>query len=40
MLALLAMLIAHDYFGIDAEEVWDICKNKIPELKLFILNHK
>ena len=33
-------LIAHDYFGIDAEEVWDICKNKIPELKLFIVNHK
>ncbi len=33
-------LIAHDYFGIDAEEVWDIVQNKIPELKLFILNHK
>ena len=22
-------LIAHDYFGIDVEEVWDIIKNKI-----------
>lgn len=31
-------LIAHDYFGIDAEEVWDIIQNKIPELKRFILN--
>ena len=33
-------LIAHDYFGIDAEEVWDIIKNKIPELKRFILDVK
>ena len=24
-------LIAHDYFGIDVEEVWDIIKNKIPD---------
>lgn len=31
-------LIAHDYFGIDAEEVWDIIQNKIPELKQFILS--
>jgi uncharacterized protein with HEPN domain len=31
-------LIAHDYFGIDVEEVWDIIKNKIPELKVFILS--
>lgn len=30
-------LIAHDYFGIDAEEVWDVVQNKIPELKLFVL---
>ena len=26
-------IVAHDYFGIDAEEVWQIIKNKIPELK-------
>ena len=26
-------LVAHDYFGIDAEEVWQIIKNKIPALK-------
>jgi uncharacterized protein with HEPN domain len=32
------ILIAHDYFGIDVEEVWDIIKNKIPELKVFILS--
>jgi uncharacterized protein with HEPN domain len=31
-------LIAHDYFGIDVEEVWDIIKNKIPELKEFVKN--
>lgn len=31
-------LIAHDYFGIDVEEVWDIIKNKIPELKVFIMS--
>jgi uncharacterized protein with HEPN domain len=29
-------LIAHDYFGIDVEEVWDIISNKIPHLKEFI----
>jgi uncharacterized protein with HEPN domain len=29
-------LIAHDYFGIDVEEVWDIIQNKIPRLKEFI----
>lgn len=33
-------LIAHDYFGIDIEEVWDIIENKIPELKQFISNVK
>lgn len=33
-------LIAHDYFGIDAEEVWDIIQNKIPDLKRFILDLK
>ena len=26
-------LVAHDYFGIDAEEVWQITKDKIPKLK-------
>lgn len=26
-------IIAHDYLGIDAEEIWQIIKNKIPELK-------
>ena len=26
-------IVAHDYFGIDAEEVWQIIKNKIPSLK-------
>ena len=31
-------LIAHDYFGIDIEEVWDIIQNKTPDLKHFITN--
>ena len=26
-------IVAHDYFGIDAEEVWQIIRNKIPDLK-------
>jgi len=26
-------IVAHDYFGIDAEEVWQIIINKIPQLK-------
>jgi uncharacterized protein with HEPN domain len=26
-------IVAHDYFGIDAEEVWQIIRDKIPELK-------
>jgi len=26
-------IVAHDYFGIDAEEVWQIIKNKIPTLE-------
>jgi len=33
-------LIAHDYFGIDIEEVWDIIQNKIPDLKHFISSLK
>ncbi len=27
-------IVAQDYFGIDAEEVWQIIKNKIPDLKV------
>lgn len=26
-------IVAHDYFGIDAEEVWQIIKSKIPNIK-------
>jgi uncharacterized protein with HEPN domain len=26
-------LVAHDYFGIDAEEVWQIIINDLPSLK-------
>ena len=26
-------IVSHDYFGIDAEEVWQIIKNRIPVLK-------
>ena len=26
-------LVAHDYFGVDAEEVWQIIKNDLPNLK-------
>jgi len=26
-------IVAHDYFGIDAEEVWQIIKTKIPTLQ-------
>jgi uncharacterized protein with HEPN domain len=26
-------IVAHDYFGIDAEEVWQIVKTKIPTLQ-------
>lgn len=29
-------IVAHDYFGVDAEEVWQIIHSKIPELRLFI----
>ena len=29
-------IVAHDYFGIDAEEVWQLIKNKIPALKIAI----
>lgn len=26
-------IIAHDYFGVDAEEIWQIIKNQLPDLK-------
>ena len=26
-------IIAHDYFGVDAEELWQIIKKQIPSLK-------
>ena len=26
-------IIAHDYFGIDIEEIWQIVQGKIPDLK-------
>lgn len=29
-------IVAHDYFGIDAEEVWQIIQSKLPGLKEFI----
>lgn len=29
-------IIAHDYFGIDADEIWDIIQNKILPLKVDI----
>jgi uncharacterized protein with HEPN domain len=30
-------IIAHDYFGIDADEIWDIIQNKLLPLKNDIL---
>ena len=27
-------IVAHDYLGIDAEEVWQIIKEKLPKLKI------
>ena len=26
-------IVAHDYFGIDAEEIWQIINNDLPDLK-------
>ncbi len=26
-------IVAHDYFGVDAEEVWQIIKNTLPEFE-------
>lgn len=31
-------IVAHDYFGIDAEEVWQIIKNDIQELEISLNN--
>lgn len=31
-------IIAHDYFGIDADEIWDIIQNKLIPLKSDIEN--
>ena len=31
-------LVAHDYFGIDAEEVWQIIKSDLPKLENDILD--
>lgn len=30
-------IIAHDYFGIDDKEIWQIIKNKLPELKAYLV---
>jgi uncharacterized protein with HEPN domain len=30
-------ILAHDYFGIDAEEVWQIIQNDLPSLKSQII---
>jgi len=29
-------IVVHDYFGVDAEEVWQIIEDKIPNLELQI----
>ncbi len=29
-------IIAHDYFGIDIEEIWSVINIYLPELKKFI----
>jgi uncharacterized protein with HEPN domain len=31
-------MVAHDYFGVDAEEVWEIIQNHIPKLILEVKN--
>ncbi len=31
-------ILIHDYFGIDYEIVWDIIKNKLPELESQMVN--
>lgn len=36
-------IVAHDYFGVDAEEVWQIIKNNLPEfendIKLIVMDN-
>jgi len=29
-------LVAHDYLGVDAEEVWQIIKNDLPSLDAIV----
>ncbi len=29
-------LVAHDYLGVDAEEVWQIIKNDLPALEIAV----
>jgi uncharacterized protein with HEPN domain len=31
-------IVAHEYFGIDDETVWDIVKNEIPALLTMVQN--
>lgn len=31
-------IVVHDYFGVDAEEIWQIIKNWLPKLKSYINN--
>jgi uncharacterized protein with HEPN domain len=31
-------LVAHNYFGIDSDEVWQLIKNHLPVLKIFTIN--
>jgi len=33
-------ILIHEYFGVDAEIVWDVVKNKLPELKRVITKIK
>lgn len=33
-------IIAHDYFGIDSEEIWSVIKIHVPKLKKFIKSRK
>jgi uncharacterized protein with HEPN domain len=36
-------ILAHEYFGVDVDVVWDIIENKIPVLKsqiLLLMKHK
>ncbi len=29
-------ILIHEYFGIDVEIIWDIVKNKVPQLKMLL----